>query len=96
MPQGFSGGPHAFVNGINMKRILKSIWAGWKKFAHVLGVFNTKVILTILYFLVMGIAAILARTFRGDLLDRKFPGNDSLWQPREASVTGLEEAKRQF
>ncbi len=79
-----------------MKRILKRIWAGWKKFAHALGVFNTKVILTLLYFLVIGIAAIFAKIFGRELLDRKFSGSDSLWKSREPLLPNLEEARRQF
>ena len=79
-----------------MKRILKHIWSGWKKFAHALGVFNTKVILTLFYFLVIGIAAVFARIFGKDLLDRKFVDADPLWKIREPLLPNLEEARRQF
>ncbi len=79
-----------------MKRILKRIWSGWKKFAHALGVFNTKVILTLLYFLVIGVAAVFAKIFGKDLLDRKFTGADSLWKIKEPLLPNLEEARRQF
>jgi hypothetical protein len=79
-----------------MKRILRSIWSGWKKFAHALGVFNTKVILTLLYFTVIGIAAVLARIFGADLLDRRFDRAGSLWKLKPPSGPSLEEARRQF
>ncbi len=79
-----------------MKRILRSIWSGWKKFAHALGVFNTKVILTILYFIVIGISAVFGRIFSRDMLDRRFDNADSLWKPKSPAGCSLEEARRQF
>lgn len=79
-----------------MKRILKRIWAGWKRFAHALGVFNTKVILSILYFTVIGAAAIFAKIFGKELLDREFSSTDSLWKTKEPLLPNLEEARRQF
>ena len=79
-----------------MKRILSAIWTGWKKFAHKLGVFNTYVILTIIYFMVFSIAAILVRIFKPDLLDKKWTAVGPLWKPRPPSNPALEEARRQF
>ena len=79
-----------------MRRILRSIWSGWKKFAYALGAFNTKVILTILYFLVIGISAVFARIFIRDILDRRFDRADSLWKLKSPSGSSLEEARRQF
>lgn len=48
---------------MNAKRILVKIWQGfkkgWMKFAHTLGLINTTILLTILYFVLIGIYAIL-------------------------------------
>lgn len=45
--------------------ILKKIWnvikKGWMKFAHVVGVVNTTILLTILYFVIVGIYSIITR-----------------------------------
>ena len=79
-----------------MKRILSVIWAGWKKFAHKLGVFNTYVILTIMYFLVFSVVSILMRLFKPDLLDKKWDAAGPMWKPRPPSNPALEEARRQF
>lgn len=79
-----------------MKRFFKAIWAGWKKFAHKLGVFNTFVILTIMYFIVISIASIVIRLFKPDLLDKKWKTDEPLWKPRPPSNPALEEARRQF
>jgi len=42
-----------------MKKILKSIKTGWLKFAHVLGVINTTILLSIFYIVFIGIYAII-------------------------------------
>ena len=79
-----------------MKRFFKALWAGWKKFAHKLGVFNTKVILTITYFIIMAIASIITTILRRDLLDRKFKEKPTFWIDREPYSPTLEDARRQF
>lgn len=46
-------------------RILKKIWEvlkkGWMKFAHILGVINTTILLSIMYFVVVGVYSIISR-----------------------------------
>ncbi len=42
-----------------MKKILKSIKTGWLKFAHVIGVVNTTILLTVFYIVFIGIYAII-------------------------------------
>jgi hypothetical protein len=79
-----------------MKTILRTIWAGWKKFAHAFGVFQTKLILTILYFIVIGIAALIARLMMKDLLDRRMKPRESHWRIRTQTENDLEHARRQF
>ena len=79
-----------------MKRFFKAIWRGWKWFAHKLGVFNTKVLLTIMYFIIIGIFSIIFRIIGRDLLDRKFKKEDSLWRAHDDLEPDLENAKRQF
>jgi hypothetical protein len=79
-----------------MKRFFGAIWRGWKWFAHKLGVFNTKVLLTITYFIMVGIISIFIQLFRIDLLDRRFKKEVSLWREHEDLLPDLEHAKRQF
>jgi hypothetical protein len=79
-----------------MKKFFSLLWAGWKKFALVLGIVNTKILLTITYFIIMGIAAIGSRIVRADLLDKKFRKKNSYWVEREQVVIDLESCKRQF
>ena len=79
-----------------MMTILKKIWAGWKWFAHKLGVFNTKVLLTITYFVIIALVAIIARLLGRDLLDRRFKLKESYWHPKEQANIDLDACKRQF
>ena len=80
-----------------MKRFFSALWRGWKAFAHKLGVFNTYLILTICYFLVISIAWIIPFLFRLDLLDRRLPREPgSMWKDRTDITPDLENAKRQF
>jgi hypothetical protein len=79
-----------------MKRLLLRIWQGWKKIARAIGVFNTKVILTILYFIVLGIFSLIVRLLRLDLLDKRLVRRDSYWHGKEEGEVTLERCRRQF
>ena len=43
------------------KKILQIIWKGWKKFAHFLGVIMSHIILTLFYFIIFGLVAIIKK-----------------------------------
>jgi hypothetical protein len=54
---------------------LKSLWNGWKAFAHKLGVVQTFIMMTVFYFLVLGVARLVYLVTRRDMLHlRKLPG----------------------
>lgn len=66
--------------------ILKKIWGGfkkgWMKFAHVVGVINTTILLSIFYFILIGIYAIISNFFKLLAMPfRKKP--DTYWIPRK-------------
>lgn len=79
-----------------MKKFFSLIWRGWKKFAHGLGIVNTKILLTITYMVIIAIAAILARLVGADLLDRRMKPKPSYWHDREDLDVDLETCRRQF
>jgi len=79
-----------------MKRFFKALWAGWKKFAHVLGVFNTKVLLTLTYFTMVAFLGTAAWILRRDLLDTRIVKGASFWKDHEPIGDSLQVAKRQF
>lgn len=72
------------------------LWRGWKKFAHVLGIVNTRILLTISYFIIIAVAAVGARIARADLIDRRMTPKPSFYHPREPMTPSLESAKRLF
>jgi hypothetical protein len=72
------------------------LWRGWKKFAHVLGIVNTRVLLTVSYFIIIAFASIGARLVRADLIDRRMHPKPSFYHPREPMAPSLESARRLF
>jgi len=70
-------------------KILRALWAGWKAFAHRLGVINTFIILTVFYFVVIGISALIMFVTRRDLLGiRRREG--SVYAPHERQPDTVE------
>ena len=41
--------------------VLKAIWEGWKRLAHRIGVFNTKLLLFLFYYLALGPVSLTVR-----------------------------------
>jgi hypothetical protein len=74
----------------------KLLWRGWKKFAHVLGIVNTRILLTVSYFIIFAIAWVATRLARADLIDRRMTPKPSFYHPREPMKPSLESAKRSF
>jgi hypothetical protein len=79
-----------------IKRILKLAWSQWKRIAGVIGRFQTRVILTIFYVLIVGPVSLLAKLFRHDPLNRRIDNNAHYWKDHEAQGTDLERARHQF
>ena len=79
-----------------MKKFFALLWRGWKKFAHVLGIFNTKVLLSITYFVIIAIVSLLGRMFGADLLDRRMKKVPTFWKEREPQTDTIETISRQF
>ncbi|OGC47078.1 MAG: hypothetical protein A3A94_03475 [Candidatus Portnoybacteria bacterium RIFCSPLOWO2_01_FULL_43_11] len=61
-------------------QILKKIWRGWKKFANLIGRFNTHIILSIFYFLIIGFVFSIKKII--SFFSSK-PFQDSYWVLRE-------------
>ena len=65
-----------------MKKFFKLIWRGWTKFAHTLGVVNTKILLTISYFVIIASVSVVSRVFGADFLDKRQKKKPSYWHKR--------------
>ena len=79
-----------------MKKFFSLLWRGWKKFAHVLGIINTRILLTISYFVIIMAASVITKIMRKDLLDRRMARTPSFYQPHEPVQATLEACRRQF
>lgn len=74
----------------------RMLWRGWKKFAHVLGIVNTHVLLTVTYYVIFAVAFVGTRLARMDLLDRRMDPRPSYYHPCTPVKATLESARRQF
>jgi len=72
----------------------RQIWEGWKKIAHRLGVWQTNLLLTLVYFLIIPVFALIAGRKRLRLkLDRDAA---TYWEDVKPLPSTLEEATRPF
>jgi hypothetical protein len=79
-----------------IKQFFSLLWRGWKKFAHVLGIVNTRILLTITYFVVFAVAWLFTRLARADLLDRRIRKVPSHYRDREPFKDTIQTVRRQF
>lgn len=81
--------------GITWRRLegLVPVYQRWMKVVHGIGLVVTTVILTLVFYLVFGVAGIILRLMRKDLLDRRIePERRSYWRER----TEKEKAKASY
>jgi hypothetical protein len=84
------------VPGALFPSVLGPVQRGWMKFALVLGHYNTRIILTALFYLVMTPVGLVMRLFR-DPLDRSLKEQrDTQWVKRESQPVELSHYERQF
>ena len=82
--------------GLAVPVVLKPVFYFWMTFARILGFFMTRVILSILFFVILTPVGLLARIFRKDFLDEKIDrGAASYWKP-VAGDKGKESYEKQF
>lgn len=78
------------------RTIWKQAYDYWMKFARGLGRVNALVLLTFVYFVVIGPAAIVLRIFGKDLLDREAEKGSSYWYKKDQEQLTFERSKQQF
>lgn len=66
------------------------------KFAHILGWINTRIILTLVYFLIISPLALLFKLIGKDPMNRKFTTTETYWEKREEKAFNKESFRRQF
>ena len=76
---------------------LRGLYRNWMRVAHFIGIIITGVILTVFFFVVFGIAGIILRILKKDLLDRTIDLNrDSYWIEKEQKPFDKDQYTRQF
>ena len=75
--------------------LLRALWKGWKRLAHRMGVFNTKLLLFLVYYLVLGPTALVYRLFHRDPLAKRILEGSQYVSP-EGGPINMERAKQQF
>jgi len=72
------------------------LWQAWKAYAQRAGGYQTRVVLTVVYLVVLGPGVLLGRLFSARLLDLSATPGESSWLAREPSDATLEALRRQF
>ena len=72
---------------------LSRSWAAWKKFARLIGEFNGRVLLTLLYVVLIVPSGLVLRLLADPLRRRRPQGSN--WTPRSPAPATLDEARRQ-
>ena len=77
--------------------LLKPVYRQWMRVAHLIGSVITGIILSILFYLIFGVAGIVLRIIRKDLLDQRMDrGIGSYWIDRPETVFEKRDYTRQF
>jgi len=77
-----------------MKKILRSIWEGWKWFGRRLARINTEILLFLFYFLVFVPFGLILKLFRYDALRLRKSGNSN-WEDAEIGEFDPEKSAHQ-
>ena len=78
------------------KMFWKALSEYWLRFARMLGKANALVLLTVVYFLIIGPGAILLKLFGKDLLDRRLEERASYWYDKIPVDQDVDRSKHQF
>ena len=80
-----------------MKNFFKKIYDYWMLFAKALGWVNTRILLSLMYFIIFTPFRIVSVVIRKDFLDRKIEKDkETYWQKREVKIFKKELYRRQF
>jgi hypothetical protein len=86
-----------FVLAALAARLLGPIYIVWMKFARILEWVNTRIILSVIFYLIFTPLGLVMKLLGKDLLDRRIEGNkDSYWHKKENKGFNLSDYERQF
>ena len=80
-----------------MRIFFTTIWSGTKAFSKKVAYVQAIIILTLFYFIVIGLFSVIIRLLGKDLLNKNWKdGKPSYWIEKEKAEINLENARRQF
>lgn len=82
--------------GDSAKTTFRKAWQVWKSFAHRLGKIQTTIIVSLFYFLVVGLVWLVSFLLRKDLLNVRRRNRPTFWVSKEPMEVSWERAKRMF
>ena len=86
-----------FLLALICPSLLTGVYVRWMKFADVIGRFNAKVILSLIYTLIFTLFRGLLFLFRKNLLQKKFDSSlDSYWSDHEPVESDPKRYEKQF
>ena len=86
-----------FLTGLATPMVLKPIYTVWMKIAFALGWVNTRIIITLIFFLVVTPIGLIMRILKSDLLAEKINKNTvTYWDDIEPVQSVKEHLERQF
>ena len=90
-------GGSLIVFGAIAPKVLRPVYVAWMKFALILGWVNSRILLSLIFFLLFTPIGLIMRLFGRDALNRRMSGeSDSYWVKREPITSAKEHAERQF
>jgi len=96
-PYLFSIGGIFIIAGIVIPFILKPLQKAWMTFSIILGFFMSRIILTVLFYLVLTPMGLLMRLLGKDLLDQKIDKNKaSYWHARDGKRKDAKSYENQY
>jgi phosphoglycerol transferase MdoB-like AlkP superfamily enzyme len=78
-----------------LKGVLRQAWSNWKRFALWLGTWNTRLLLTLTYFLLIGPLSLILFVLRKDFLEKRRRKLESYWKELEQAEYTLERSRFQ-
>lgn len=86
-----------FIIALFLPLLLKPIYIFWMRFAFVLGWINTRLISSIIFYLIFTAIGMVIKLFGFDLLDRNIDKNKkSYWHKKETKIFNPLDYERQF
>lgn len=80
----------------SLRSLGKEIYRWWMKFAAFVAFVNAQILLTLVYFLIIGPISLIVRLMGKDYLDRAVKTSESSWKAKKPVVHSLRQSERQF